>query len=194
MNEFIFKLIYGCLLLISGVIRGSLIVRQRKIKKVAVRKPLKEKIFVGIAYIGMSIIPLIHIFSPWLSPFNLSLPLRVRIVGAAGFALTILLYWWTHKTLGRYWSNILVIKEEHKLITDGPYKYVRHPMYSMFWMWVIFQGMLLANWLVWIVGIGTWSLAYFTRIDHEEQMMIDQFGKEYLEYMKKTNRLFPKFF
>jgi protein-S-isoprenylcysteine O-methyltransferase Ste14 len=168
--------------------------RYRKLKKVVPEEQLKEKIFVCIAYIGMSIIPLIHVFSPWLSSFNLSLPLRVRIVGAVGFALTILLYWWTHKTLGRYWSNVLVIKEEHKLITEGPYRYVRHPMYSMFWMWVIFQGMLLANWLVWIVGIATWSLAYFTRIDHEEQMMIDQFGKEYLEYMKKTHRLFPKFF
>jgi protein-S-isoprenylcysteine O-methyltransferase Ste14 len=193
MNEFIFKLIYGLLLLMSGVIRGWHVMRCRKLKKVVAEKQLKIKIVVSLAYIGMSIIPLIHIFSNWFTSCNLALPLWARIVGAVGFALTILLYWWTHKVLGKHWSNVLVIKEEHKLITEGPYKYVRHPMYTTFWMWVIFQGLLLANWLVWIVGIGTWSLAYFTRIEHEEQMMLEQFGQEYKDYMKKTGRLLPKF-
>ena len=106
--------------------------------------------------------------------------------------MAIALYGWTHKTLDGNWSNVLEIRENHKLITAGPYRHVRHPMYTAFWLWVIFQGPLLSNAAVWLVGIVTWAITYCLRVADEEQMMIEQFGRQYEQYMRKTGRLWPK--
>lgn len=146
----------------------------------------------SIAAIGIMVIPLIHVFSPWLSRFDLTMPTWARLIGAVGFAMAIALYGWTHKTLDGNWSNVLEIRENHKLITAGPYRHVRHPMYTAFWLWVIFQGPLLSNAAVWLVGIVTWAITYCLRVADEEQMMIEQFGRQYEQYMRKTGRLWPK--
>ena len=58
---------------------------------------------------------------------------------------------------------------------------------------MLFQGLVLSNWFIEIFGILTWVNLYFIRIDKEEKMMIDTFGKEYEEYIKTTGRIFPKF-
>ena len=65
-------------------------------------------------------------------------------------------------------------------------------MYTAFWLWVIFQGPLLSNAAVWLVGIVTWAITYRLRVADEEQMMIEQFGRQYEQYMRKTGRLWPK--
>ena len=65
-------------------------------------------------------------------------------------------------------------------------------MYTQSWIWVIMQGMVASNYFVLIFGVITWGLMYFTRVFSEEKMMIDEFGNEYIEYMKETGRLLPK--
>jgi protein-S-isoprenylcysteine O-methyltransferase Ste14 len=89
-------------------------------------------------------------------------------------------------------SPDLEIAENHQLITVGPYKYVRHPMYTQFLLWAIFQGLLLANSFVLVFGIVSWVLFYCVRMPAEEKMMLNKFGKEYDLYALKPGRLFPK--
>ena len=98
-----------------------------------------------------------------------------------------------HRDLGKNWSMNLEIKEGHHLVKIGIYKKVRHPMYTHFWIWVIAQGMVLANALVLVFGIAAWALLYFLRVPEEEEMLIKEFGDEYREYMKNTGRVIPKF-
>ena len=64
-------------------------------------------------------------------------------------------------------------------------------MYTQLWIWVIFQGLILSNYFIEIIGILTWGNLYFMRVSNEEKMMIDEFGNEYKEYMKRTGRLIP---
>ncbi len=84
------------------------------------------------------------------------------------------------------------IKDSHALITNGIYKTIRHPMYSSFALWSIAQCLLLQNYIAGFSTLFIDIIMYFIRIPKEEQMMIDQFGEEYREYMKQTGRLFPK--
>ena len=65
-------------------------------------------------------------------------------------------------------------------------------MYTQLWIWVIFQGLILSNYFIEIIGILTWGNLYFMRVSNEEKMMIDEFGDEYKKYMKKTGRLIPQ--
>ena len=163
----------------------------KKTEKIKSKKTSREKFLVFLAAIGMMIVPMIYVFTPWVNSFNMNLPNWARWTGVIGFGFGLILFWWVHKTLGKNWSPILEIRKDHKLITKGPYKYIRHPMYTQIWIWVICQWLILSNWAVGIVGVLTWTILYIVRIPDEEKMMIEEFGQEYEEYMKKTGRIIP---
>ena len=91
----------------------------------------------------------------------------------------LVLFHLTHQQLGRYWSVTLDTRKKHKLIADGVYARVRHPMYSAFWLLALAQAALLANWVAGLSGIVGWGILFFFRIGREEQLMIDTFGAEY---------------
>ncbi|MBU1179966.1 isoprenylcysteine carboxylmethyltransferase family protein [Patescibacteria group bacterium] len=191
MSEQLFKIIYIILLIIGGVGRAPFAVKAKRVKDTKFYKKTREYFVLSAA--SLLIIPaLLYVFTDWLNGFNMGLPFWARIAGGAGFAFAIFLHNWTHIALGVNWSHTLEIKKNQKLITRGPYKYVRHPMYSSFWVWAIFQGLLLSNWLVLILGVVSFGTIYFSRVKDEEKIMIEKFGDEYKEYMKRTGRLFPK--
>jgi protein-S-isoprenylcysteine O-methyltransferase Ste14 len=79
------------------------------------------------------------------------------------------------------------------MVQNGPYRYVRHPMYSAFFIIGIGFLILSSNWLVGIIYLGAFLIMYLARVLPEEKMMIDRFGEPYRQYMKRTGRLFPCF-
>jgi protein-S-isoprenylcysteine O-methyltransferase Ste14 len=66
-------------------------------------------------------------------------------------------------------------------------------MYTFFYILVISTALISANLFVGIFGIGAWTLLYVVRIGDEEEMLVEEFGEEYQEYMMSTGRLLPKF-
>ncbi len=123
---------------------------------------------------------------------SLPLPHWLRWAGIllGGISLAGLL--WVHTALGKNWSAWLELKEEQTLITHGPYRWVRHPMYTALYGLYLGWTLLTANWLLGAAWIGTFTLLTVTRIRHEEAMMIEKFGDAYREYMKKTGRFLPR--
>ena len=191
MNEIIWKIIFVIMWVCCGLIRMPHGKKYKKTEKIKSRKSSREKFLVFLVGVGTMIMPMLYIFSPWLNSFNMSLPDLARWIGVICFGFGLILFWLVHKALGKNWSPILEIRKEHKLITEGPYKYIRHPMYSMLWIWVICQWLILANWIVGIMGVLTWSILYFIRLPEEEKMMIEEFGQKYKDYMKKTKKIIP---
>jgi protein-S-isoprenylcysteine O-methyltransferase Ste14 len=100
--------------------------------------------------------------------------------------------WWTHRTLGRHWSGILELRENHRLISSGPYRHIRHPMYTGFFMMLSGVALLSANLLIALLQIGAFTATYLARVADEEAMMLDRFGDEYRGYMRRTGRLLPR--
>lgn len=135
--------------------------------------------------------PMVYVFTPWLNSFSINLPEWVRWSGVVVFGFYLFLFWWVHKTLGTNWSPVLEIRKDHKLITEGPYKYVRHPMYTCMWLMVAGLWLISSNWVVGIVALLTWSILYFIRLPDEEKMMIEEFGDQYKDYMIRTKRIIP---
>jgi protein-S-isoprenylcysteine O-methyltransferase Ste14 len=107
----------------------------------------------------------------------------------AGAALAI--FHLSHSALGRNWSVSLEIRQGHKLVTEGIYRHVRHPMYAAFWLWAVAQALLLTNWVAGAAGFVGFGTLFFGRVGREERMMLESFGEEYRAYMARTYRLIP---
>jgi protein-S-isoprenylcysteine O-methyltransferase Ste14 len=122
----------------------------------------------------------------------MGLPLWGRLAGLAGFAGAVWVHGWTHRELAENWSPLLEIREDHSLVTTGPYRHVRHPMYAGFWLWAWSQGFVLSNWMVLGAGVLSFAVMYLARVRHEEELLLEAFGEEYREYMSRTGRLIPK--
>ncbi|MFW9911254.1 MAG: isoprenylcysteine carboxylmethyltransferase family protein [Candidatus Thorarchaeota archaeon] len=98
---------------------------------------------------------------------------------------------WVHRHLDTQWSIALELQEDHKLITGGPYSRVRHPMYLGIFVYTTGLILIASDLLVFVFfAFSIW--VNYRRIPSEEEMMIEQFGDKYREYMKQTGRLFPR--
>jgi protein-S-isoprenylcysteine O-methyltransferase Ste14 len=127
----------------------------------------------------------------WLGFLSVPFPGWLRwigvVLGCAGFVL----YAWAQATLGKAWSPHLQMRDEHQLVTSGPYARMRHPIYLAYLVFMGGIALLTANWFfiaLFIVSIVVLAL----RIPKEEQMMIETFGEQYKTYIQKTGGLFPK--
>lgn len=112
-------------------------------------------------------------------------------LGVVVLATALVLFRVTHKQLGRNWSISLELREKHTLVTDGLYAYVRHPMYSSFFLFAVAQALLLQNWIAGPVGLVGIAILFFLRVPREEQVMIETFGQAYRDYMRRTARIVP---
>ena len=102
------------------------------------------------------------------------------------------LFWRSHADLGQNWSVSLEVCKDHQLVTAGTYKWIRHPMYLSIWLWCLAQSLLLSNWLAGPSSLILFGVMYFLRTPREEQMMREFFGQQYVDYMSRTGRLFPR--
>ena len=143
----------------------------------------------------MGLVPLLYIITPLFNRFDVYVPISVRTIAAVLFLLNnFIFFYYIHKQLDNNWSMSLDIREGHTLITTGLYKYIRHPMYTQCWIFVLLQGIVAANIFVTVFGIAAWGILYFTRVFNEEKMMIEKFGNRYKNYMRFTGRVLPKLF
>ena len=147
-----------------------------------------------LAGMGGIALMVLYIINPqWLAWASLPLPGWLRWAGAALAVAGAGLLWWVQTSLGRNFSGNLHVLGNHQLVTSGPYRWVRHPMYSVFYVLFVSWFLITANALIGVLWIGTITLIVFDRLDHEEQVMLETFGDEYRQYMQRTGRLLPKF-
>lgn len=134
-----------------------------------------------------------YLFNPRVLAWaDFPLPYSLRWAGAFLSVVALILAAWVHRELGLNFSPYLRIRGQHRLVTTGPYRYVRHPMYTVFFL--IFLGYLLltANWFVGGIGIVTLIVVMIVRTPKEERMLLERFGEEYRAYMARTGRYLPK--
>ena len=196
MNNIAYKILLAALVVALNLIR---IYYQKRYKQTHATTeseiaPKREKLLTQIMGLALAVPGMIWLFTGWLSFGQFALPDSVRI---AGFAVGVYGVWWfyrIHRTLGDNWSPVLEIRSEHTLITGGPYRYVRHPMYSDMILWLVSFALVTANWF-YALTISTGLIILFSvRIPDEEKLMIERFGEQYRAYMKRTKRLIPFIF
>jgi protein-S-isoprenylcysteine O-methyltransferase Ste14 len=135
-----------------------------------------------------------YIFSPgtfafaYLIPF----PIWLRWIGAVMLATGIILLASAHAHLGRSFHSLIVTKQDQAFVDSGPYRWIRHPIYTAYLLNYVGGGLLAGNWMLTFVPVLMFSLLVAMRMGREEQVLIGQFGEPYIDYMQRTGRLFPK--
>jgi protein-S-isoprenylcysteine O-methyltransferase len=114
-----------------------------------------------------------------------SLGISGVVLCAAGIALAI----WARRNLGKNWSSYPTLKESHELIISGPYRFVRHPIYTG--MLLALFGSALVLGLFWFIFFFFICFVFINRVFVEERLMLKQFPDKYPEYRKKTKALIP---
>ena len=191
MEPIILKIGYGIMVLGTSIIRYPHEKRNKSNQIITNKKATLEKILLGLVFLGMMILPLIYIFSDLFSFADYTLPVSFHVLGFLLIVPNLWLFYKSHKDLGMNWSVSLEIRAGHNIVDTGVYKYVRHPMYTAIWIGCVAQALLLNNYIAGLSGLVCFGLLYFFRFKKEEHMMLQEFGQDYEEYMKKTKRIIP---
>jgi len=117
----------------------------------------------------------------------------IRWIGLALAVPGMGMIFWSSLALGRLYSPEVTLQKEHRLITDGPYRYVRHPRYLGGMALGIGLSLLFRSWIGLALTIGFVVIILF-RIKDEEALMREAFGAAWTEYCKRSWRLAPFIF
>jgi protein-S-isoprenylcysteine O-methyltransferase Ste14 len=144
----------------------------------------------GAIYIGGT---LVYIFYPaYLAWAEFPLPQWARWLGTLLSIASLVLLWWVQWALDIHFDTTLHVQAEHKLVTHGPYRWVRHPMYTSLFLMGLGFLLLTANGMVGGLMLASVALLVWVRLRGEENLLIDTFGEQYREYMQRTGRFLPK--
>lgn len=99
---------------------------------------------------------------------------------------------WALLDLGRSVTPTVTVREGSELVTSGPYRHVRHPLYSSMLLTIPGCALATANLLVLAAGMATFAVI-LVRTRHEEDELVRTFGDRYLDYMDQTGRIIPRF-
>ena len=176
---------------ISGYFRrkarqsGEAIPRAREGKLIL----LSRLLFAAPLYLSI----LAYMLNPaWMAWSAISLPKWLRWLGSAfGLAMLPLLYW-VFSSIGNNISETFLTKEKHVLVTHGPYRWVRHPLYSAATISLVALSVLAANWFMLGMACAAFLGIAGLVIPREEAELIQKFGDEYREYRARTGRFAPR--
>ena len=164
--------------------------RSRGVKVVASRRGRLEIVLLTLAWLGF-VVPLVWIASPFFSFAEYSLRVEPFVAGCACLVAGLWLFHRSHTDLGTNWSVTLEVRDQHRLVTGGVYRRIRHPMYTSLLLYSVGQALVLPNWVAGPSYLVTFLTLFVFRVVPEERMMREQFGDEYLAYARRTKRLLP---
>jgi protein-S-isoprenylcysteine O-methyltransferase Ste14 len=188
-----FDVVFLAMFVACFVIRAPLELRNKRIRSVETREGAVGKFCLLLVFTGSTTLPLLYLFTPWFDFADYAVWSAAGGAGAALALLGVFLFWKSHRDLGRQFSATLELKEAHHLVSEGIYRRIRHPMYTAVFAVAGAQLLLIGNAVVGPAFLLAFSILYASRIDHEEDMMLDHFGQAYSDYKARTNRLLPSF-
>lgn len=104
----------------------------------------------------------------------------------AGLLFTV----WARVRLGRNWSGIVTLKQDHELVRSGPYRWVRHPIYTGLLLAVAGTALIVGQWR----GVMGWAIvfaSFWFKLRREERWMLEVFGEQYSDYRRHTKAIVP---
>ena len=195
MNENIFR-IFAALILFTGIGISSYFRRKadrdsgEKISRSVDGSVMMTLIRIGGLVLWLS--PLVYLINPhWMVWSKIGLPEWIRWLGVGIGILCVIGIYWLFSSIGSGITPTSATRKQHVLVTTGPYRWVRHPLYTVGSSLFIAFGMMSDNWFIAGLGILTFILMA-ARTPKEEANLVEKFGDEYREYMKRTGRFLPK--
>lgn len=153
--------------------------------------------WVGIALQGASYAFVWAVRRPSFSPFINGYSLLDEALAVLAIVLTVgsvLIVMWAVRMLGKQWSLTARVLEGHRLITEGPYAWVRHPIYTGMLGMMLATGLVYSHWLGLVLGLSVFAVGTIVRVRSEERLLREAFGAEYEEYARRVAAVVPGLF
>jgi protein-S-isoprenylcysteine O-methyltransferase Ste14 len=136
---------------------------------------------------------LVYMIQPgWFTWASLPLPPWARWIGLILGIASLPLILWVQIALGSNFATTLLVRQEHTLVTQGPYRWVRHPMYTVLFIHIVALLLLSSNWYIGGVPLLAFTLIVAIRLKNEERAMAEKFGPAYQDYIRRTGRFLPR--
>ena len=190
MNPWIAKAVVLAGTVVMIAIRAPHGRRSRRVKVTKSHKSPLEAGLLVLAWVGF-FIPLMWIASPVFSFAEYPLRTGPLVAGVTCFVIGLWLFYRSHADLGTNWSVTLEVREQHRLITQGVYRRIRHPMYSALILYSVGHALVIPNWVAGPSNVIAFAILFGLRVRPEEAMMVGEFGDEYAAYAARTKRLVP---
>ena len=165
--------------------------RRSRIVKVATshKTPLETGLLI-LAWVGF-FVPLIWVASLAFSFAEYPQGVGTVVAGVMCLVIGLWLFYRSHADLGTNWSITLEVREQHRLVTQGVYRHIRHPMYLALALYSLGQALVIPNWVAGPSNLVAFAILLALRVHAEERMMFREFGDEYAVYSARTKRLIP---
>ena len=116
----------------------------------------------------------------------------IWLAGVLLTALGLALAFWARYHLGRNWSGQITLKEGHTLVCTGPYRYLRHPIYSGILLAMVGTALTVGLYRA-LLGVLLAALAFWWKARQEDAWLSRAFGEEFERQRQRTGRLLPRF-
>jgi protein-S-isoprenylcysteine O-methyltransferase Ste14 len=147
----------------------------------------------GVLVIGAYLLFTRSLGIPWLDRQLFPVTASVALAGFVAALLGVAFSVWARFILGSNWSGLITVKENHTLVRRGPYRIVRHPIYTGILLALI--GSALQRGAVRsFIGVVLCGFAFWLKTQIEERFMVQRFGEEYLRYRHEVKALAPFIF
>jgi protein-S-isoprenylcysteine O-methyltransferase Ste14 len=154
----------------------------------------KQSIWSALSHripLGCSYVLLASLHLP--PPMNLSVTPHADWTGAMGASICVLglfVTLWARWTLGGNWSSAVTFKQGHELIRTGPYRFVRHPIYTGLLVMALGTALDLGQLRCWL-ALPLMASAFWIKLKQEERLLLRHFPQEYPIYKKQVKALVP---
>ncbi len=128
----------------------------------------------------------------WMAWAELPFPGWLRWVGVVLGLLAVPAAYWVFSTIGPNVSETILTKRRHALVTTGPYRWIRHPLYATGVALLLGVSLMAANGFMLAFALATLVGVWLVVIPLEERALLAQFGDAYAGYMRRTGRLLPR--
>lgn len=195
MNENIFRIVAAVILFTGVGISGYYRRKADQETGESVSRKVDGNVFMTIIKLFGLVLwftPIIYLLNPrWMAWSKLGLPDGARWTGIVLGVLTVAGIYWLFSSIGNNITPTSATRAQHTLVTSGPYRWVRHPLYTIGSSLFIALGLIADNWFMMLIGILAF-VVMASRTPKEEANLIEKFGVEYEEYMKRTGRFLPR--
>ena len=154
------------------------------------RMSIRLRLILGVPLAGVTVG---YVIRPEILDFAKVLaPSWVVPLGAGLSAGSIALLIWVQHALGANFNTLLGIRQHNSLVTHGPYRRVRHPMYTVLFLTMLGILLLTRNLLVGGFLLGAFLITIGTRLAQEEAILEEEYGEAYRSYKARTGRFLPR--
>jgi len=195
--ESYFRAVVGLVLTGALAISGFYLYQARKTGGSVRREDKLRWVYFARLVAALIFLPVtvLYLFNPssvtWA---RISLPPVLRTAGAFISSICVVLFWWVFRSLGKNATATIVPRVNPEIVCNGPYQWVRHPLYASALLMIGALGLAAENWLMLLYAAAGWPIFRFLVVPAEEKYLLDVFGEKYRAYREKTGAMLPRLF